>query len=208
MDQQLSKIKDQITKIETLRNVSEWGPEYQLWEKATGRLVKEVFGEDSLKLFKQQQTVTFSYLDDDYNHQQYQAELNKRKTILEGLLSDMEESKPTNSLPDSPKDVLKEIWRKEEALKENLLPTEEAQSLQLALLEHLEKTLAPDSLPGLRFRKMKSGKPQTWWSSNGYPTENPWPKFQPFLEKTSTGNRRVVCGVTFQRRRSAFIGRR
>lgn len=80
--------------------------------------------------------------------------------------------------------ILREIWQKEQALKENLLTTEEAQSLQKSLLEYLESILPADSIPGLRFRKLKAEKRfQTWWSTEqGYPTENPWNKIEPFLK--------------------------
>lgn len=182
MDEQLSKLKSQIAKIEDLKAVANWGPEYQLWEKTTSNLVREIFGDEGLKLFKQQATVTMSYLDDGYNERQYIKELNNRKTILEGL---MEEYSPTQGEPGKgPEDILKELWKKEQALKENLLTTVEAETLQKSLLAHLEKILPDDSIPGLRFRKLRAERRfQTWWSNtNGYPMEKPWDKIQPFLE--------------------------
>lgn len=183
MDEKLSKIKEQIIKIDALKGVSKWGPEYQLWERATEKLLKEVFGEEGLKLFKQQQTVTFSYIDEDYNWEQYFKELDKRKRILEGLLAEMEESQPKLDAEKKDKNILKEIWRKEQALKENLLTTKEAQDLHQGLLTHLNETLLSDSIPGLRFRKLQTGKPITWWSNkSGYPIDSSWSKFQPFLE--------------------------
>lgn len=186
MDEKLSKLKEQISKIDNLKNVAKWGPEYQLWMSKTEKLVGEVFGQEGLKLFQQQQTTTTSYIDDDFNVQQYMKELNNRKKVLEGLLAEMEEYKPQSETDDknSETNVIKEIWRKEQALKENLLLTPEAQAIQESLLAHLEKLLPKESIPGLRFRKLRAERQfQTWWTnSNGYPTDNPWTKIEPFLE--------------------------
>ena len=152
----------------------------------TEKLVGEIFGQEGLKLFQQQQTTTTSYIDDDFNVQQYIKELNNRKKVLEGLLAEMEEYKPQSEIDDkdSEANVIKEIWRKEQALKENLLLTPEAQAIQESLLAHLEKLLPKESIPGLRFRKLRAERRfQTWWTnSNGYPTDNPWTKIEPFLE--------------------------
>lgn len=183
MEEQLSKLKSQIQKIEVLKTFKEWGPEYQLWESATEKLASELFGQEGLKLLKGQSTVTFSYIDSDYNNQQYLKELDNKKKILEGLFEELKEEKEILQ-PPKEKNILKEIWRKEQALKENLLKTEEAQELQSTLLQYLEKELSLDSIPGLRFRKLKSERRfQTWWSTEGtgYPIESPWGKIEPFL---------------------------
>ena len=86
MDEKLSKLKEQISKIDNLKNVAKWGPEYQLWMSKTEKLVGEVFGQEGLKLFQQQQTTTTSYIDDDFNVQQYMKELNNRKKYWKGFL--------------------------------------------------------------------------------------------------------------------------
>lgn len=185
MDEKLSKLKIQIEKIESLKNTDKWGPEYQLWKKSTEDLVRDIFGDDGLKLFQQQRTTVTSYIDDHFNWQQYFKELDNRKKILVGLLADIEEYQPqNNNFSNMEKDILKEIWKKEQALKENLLITQEAQMLQGSLLKHLENILSPDSIPGLRFRKIKAERKfQTWWSNDqGYPVENPWEKIEPFLK--------------------------
>lgn len=80
------------------------------------------------------------------------------------------------------KEILKAIWRKEEALKQNLLPSSEAQLLYDAPIKHLGDTLNDDSIPTLKFKKMRAGKPDTWWtSSDGYPVNNPWARMEPYL---------------------------
>jgi len=186
MDEKLSKLKEQISKIEGLKNVARWGPEYQLWLNKTEKLVREIFGEEGLRLFQQQRTTVTSYIDESFNVRQYLEEIDNRKKVLDGLLVEMEEYKPQSDFDDKDSEVniLKELWRKEQALKENLLPTKEAQSIQEFLLAHLEKLLPKDSIPGLRFKKLRAERRfQTWWSnSNGYPVDNPWEKIQPFLE--------------------------
>ena len=63
MGEKFSKLKEQISKIENLKNVAEWGSEYQLWTNKTEKLVEEIFGEEASQLFKQQQTMTTSYID-------------------------------------------------------------------------------------------------------------------------------------------------
>lgn len=185
MNEKLSKLKDQISKIESLKSAPQWGPEFQLWERATKKLLKEIFGDEEVKLFEQQTTVTFSYIDEGYNQQQYFSELGKKKKILDALLAEMEEynSKNITEVKDET-NILKTIWKKEQALKENLLTTQEAEGLQKSLIAHIEKTLIPDSIPSLRFRKLQAERRfQTWWSdSNGYPVDKPWPMIEPFLE--------------------------
>lgn len=184
MDEKLSKLKEQISKIDELKNQTRWGPEYQLWMNKTEKLVAEIFGQEGLRLFQQQRTTTTSYIDENFNVRQYLKELDNRKKVLKGLLAEMEEYSP-QSVSDnqsSEVNVIKEIWRKEQALKENLLLTPEAQAIQESLLAHLEKLLPRDSVPGLRFRKLRAERRfQTWWTnSNGYPTDNPWTKIERF----------------------------
>lgn len=185
MDEKLTKLKNQISKIDSLINFHEWGAEFQLWERKTETLVRELFGEDGLKLFNKQQTMTVSYINSAFNRQQYLKELTNRKKILNGLLDELKESIPINiDKVETETNILKEIWKKEAALKENLLVTEEAQAIQKSLITSLEKTLSDDSVPGLRFKKLLAGnKLQTWWSdSNGYPIDNSWNKIEPFLD--------------------------
>ena len=186
MDEKLSKLNEQILKIDELKNVAKWGPEYQLWKNETEKLVEEIFGADGLKLFKQQNTTVISYIDESFNIRQYLEELDNRKKILEGFFAETKEYKSNSESNDknSEVDILKEIWHKEQALRENLLSTGEAESLQKSLLAHLENILPKDSIPGLRFKKLCSERRfQTWWSdNNGYPTDNSWDKMQPFLD--------------------------
>ncbi|MDP1706422.1 MAG: hypothetical protein Q8L36_01215 [bacterium] len=186
MDEKLSKLKEQVSKIRDLKDSTRWGPEYQLWINKTEKLVEEIFGAEYLKIFQQQRTTTTSYIDQGFNIRQYQKELDNRKKVLEGLLAEIEEYSPQSSSnnQNSEIDVIKEIWRKEQALKENLLLTPEVQSIQESLLTHLEKILSKDSIPGLRFRKLRAERRfQTWWTNeDGYPIDDPWGKIEPFLE--------------------------
>jgi hypothetical protein len=186
MDENLSKLKQQISKIDTLKDIENWGPEYQLWKEITTTLVIQVLGNQGLQLFEQQKTMSTSYTDDDFNRSQYLKELENRKRILNGLLSEITESKPITVVSEkTDKSVLKEIWSKESALRENLLNTSEVQILYDRLIQHLKVTLIMDSLPGLRFRKLQTVR-QTWWSTeNGYPYSAAWSSFQPYLDLLS-----------------------
>jgi len=129
MDEKLSKLKEQISKIDGLKNIAKWGPEYQLWMNKTEKLVGEIFGQEGLKLFQQQRTTTTSYIDESFNVRQYLKELENRKKVLEGLLAEMEEYNPQSGSENQSSEVniIREIWRKEQALKENLLLTQHRQ---------------------------------------------------------------------------------
>ena len=186
MDENLSKLKEQISKIEALKNIENWGPEYQLWDGVTEKLVRQIFGGEGLNLFKQQRTTVTSYIDEYFNRTQYLKELDNKKRIINGLLAGIKESTLKTNIEKTDKNILKEIWSKEEALKENLLKTDEAKILHDGLIVHLKDVLLPDSLPGLRFRKLQSGRSITWWSTNdGYPYPSAWSQFQPYLDLLS-----------------------
>ena len=91
---EISKLKQQIAKIEPLKKILPlWGPEFQLWKKATEKIVKNLFGNDGLELFEQQQNISFSAYEEE-NQEYYLEELDKRKRILEGLLAGSLESSP------------------------------------------------------------------------------------------------------------------
>lgn len=79
------------------------------------------------------------------------------------------------------KEVLKKIWQREEAIKENLLKMPEPKELWDELLKMLD-TLPSNSIHFLRYQKLKS-KMWTWYTdSRGYPSGNPWKDmFEPFL---------------------------
>ncbi len=82
------------------------------------------------------------------------------------------------------KQILKLIWSKEQALKENLLKTDEAEQVQKSLWDFLDKNLPSDSIVGLRYRKLREDKRWTWWSDmKGYPSGGSWNNMiKPFLK--------------------------
>lgn len=79
------------------------------------------------------------------------------------------------------KEILKKIWQKEQALKENVLKMPEPKELWDELLRMLD-TLPSESIHFLRYQKLKS-KMWTWYTdSRGYPSGSPWKDmFEPFL---------------------------
>ena len=181
-------MQEKIAEIETLKVCDRWGVEYKLWLQDTRKIIAELFEPDYVEIFDSLRTTTTSYIDSNYNQRQYEKELEKRRKFLETMLEKHakrpHDNDSTVESADNPVDALKEIWKREQHLKENLLTTAEAQQLQDRLLDLLEKTLKPDTTTGLRFRKIKTNKKLfSWWSdTNGYPIDNPWSKFQPFLD--------------------------
>lgn len=97
MDTKLLKLlQEQIDKIETLKTVERWGPEYQIWEDTTTKIVEDLFGKDYLALFKCSET--FVFLDDSFDQRQYLKELDKRKKLLEGFIQEKERLEGASSV--------------------------------------------------------------------------------------------------------------
>jgi len=85
MDARLLKLlKEQIEKIEQLKNSKNWGPEYQVWKDITAEIVKSLFGDDYLELFEHLDTPEL--LRTNYNYKWYYEELNKKKKLLEEFI--------------------------------------------------------------------------------------------------------------------------
>ncbi|HZX50173.1 MAG TPA: hypothetical protein VFE94_03455 [Candidatus Paceibacterota bacterium] len=93
-----SRLKEQIEKIELLKNAERWGSKYSLWEKTTERILQDSLHEDALKLFKQQGT-SFLKEDPEDSQKQYLQELDNRKQILEGLLAEAKEYRQNSIYP-------------------------------------------------------------------------------------------------------------
>lgn len=92
--EKLSRLKQQVAAIDSLKGAKQWGPEFQLWENATKKLVRDLFGDEGITLLQQQDTVSLSYIDDGFNHEQYHKELDNKKKILEGLLANASDYQP------------------------------------------------------------------------------------------------------------------
>jgi hypothetical protein len=80
------------------------------------------------------------------------------------------------------RDVLRKVWAKEPALRENLVPSDEVRKLHEDLIAHLDRVFTGESLPALRYRKMRSGRGTAWVILRGYPADDPWKRFAPYLE--------------------------
>lgn len=89
MDIRLLKLlKEQINKIDELKTIEQWGPEYKIWKDTTTKIVKDLFGKDYLKLFEHSDTSVFSYMDESFNQEQYLEELKRKKKLLEGFIQE------------------------------------------------------------------------------------------------------------------------
>lgn len=185
MDEKYTRLHILIANASQLSNYTNWGTEFQLWEKEIGSLLFELFGTDAKKMFEDQNTVTTSYIDDGYNRRQYLKEIDAKVKVASSYMNDKLFIGSDESYQNlDGKDILKEIWKKEEALKENLVPTSTAKALFDGLEKYLEKTLTNESMPALRFKKMKLQKGNmAWWADpHGYPIESPWKKFQDYTD--------------------------
>jgi len=88
MNEQLLKLlKEQIEKIEQLKNSEIWGPEYQIWKDTTVKIIEALFGKDYLKLFKQSDTLAL-LSDRSFNQGLYLKELDKKKKLLEEFIKE------------------------------------------------------------------------------------------------------------------------
>jgi uncharacterized protein (TIGR02391 family) len=91
MDTRLLKLlKEQINKIGALKNDKQWGPNYDIWKNTTSNLIRDLFGEEYLKLFNKQQAVVFSYTDESFNIRQYLEELDNKKQFIESAITEFE----------------------------------------------------------------------------------------------------------------------
>ncbi|MDR3547753.1 MAG: hypothetical protein P4M11_05725 [Candidatus Pacebacteria bacterium] len=107
----IQKIQTQLEKISSLESTSPYGTEYQLWDKAVETPIRNLFGDEAVKLFKQQESVIIP-LDHNEWKQQYIGDLGKKKHVLEEFLSNPQLYRKSRSKKDS---------RSTEPQQENLL---------------------------------------------------------------------------------------
>lgn len=81
------KIESEMEQVAFLETEAPYGTEYQLWEKRLEGPIRHLFGEDGLKLFKQQTSVVIPR-DEEVWKRQYINDLRKKKRALEGMLAD------------------------------------------------------------------------------------------------------------------------
>lgn len=99
MDERLLKLlKEQLIKLDGLRDVERWGPEYQIWKNTTSKIVRDLFGAEYLRLFEQQETRTFSYIDESYNQRQYLEELESMKRFLTSAIDEFQRLENNSAL--------------------------------------------------------------------------------------------------------------
>lgn len=91
MDIRLLKIlKEQIEKIEPLKNEEKWGPRYKIWKSTTTKVIEDLFGEEYLSLFKDTSSLkTYSY-DQRENQLRYVRTLEELSDLLTGFIEEKE----------------------------------------------------------------------------------------------------------------------
>jgi hypothetical protein len=87
MNKEIEKLKVKIEEIDGLKSERAWGVKFRLWLNLTEKLVKKIFGDEGLKLFNQQGSVVLT-------DEAYIQELDSRKEMLNGLLSNQNEYQP------------------------------------------------------------------------------------------------------------------
>ena len=91
MNKEIGKLRAKIEEIEGLKAEPAWGAKFQLWLDLTKKLVKKIFGDEGFKLFNKQGSVVLT-------DEAYIQELDSRKEMLNGLLSNKDEYKPKEKL--------------------------------------------------------------------------------------------------------------
>jgi len=94
----LKLLREQIEKIESLKAVDLWGPEYQIWKNTTSKLIKSLFGDEYLKLFENQEAGVF-YENEEVNRQLYLEELEKCKKFLQAAIKEKNRLGDNSSFP-------------------------------------------------------------------------------------------------------------
>lgn len=100
MDTRLLKLlKEQIKKIEELKGLKRWGPEYKIWEDTTSKIVQDLFGGEYLALFKETIDVrVVSMVNQALNQQRYVEALEKAERLLEGFIQERERLESVSSV--------------------------------------------------------------------------------------------------------------
>lgn len=99
MDTHLLKLlKEQIGKVESLKPAGRRGPDYTIWENTTKNLVKQLFGDEYLRLYDRQRPNVSSYIDSSFNVRQFIKELDDKKSFLESAILEFERLESDSAL--------------------------------------------------------------------------------------------------------------
>lgn len=99
MDTRLVKLlKEQIQKVESLKDLERWGPHYDIWESTTKNIVHQLFGNEYVKLYDKQRPGSFSMIDHSFNQHQYLKELEDKKQFLESAIGEFERLESDSAL--------------------------------------------------------------------------------------------------------------
>ena len=94
---QIRILKEQIDEIDNLKSRVAYGPEFRIWEATTLKLIRKLFDEPHIDLFK---TSAPRKMPSSPRHQQqlYVKDLNERRVLLEGFLSEVKRFKETREV--------------------------------------------------------------------------------------------------------------
>lgn len=87
-DERTGKLQAKIDEMEDLKSHESWGAKYKIWNNLVEKLLEKDFGEEALRLFKQQTSV-------DISDEGFVYEVDQRKILLESFLANADEYKPT-----------------------------------------------------------------------------------------------------------------
>lgn len=94
---QIKILKEQIDEIDNLKSHVAYGPEFRIWQTTTLKLIKKLFDEPYVDLFKMSGPRKMAR-NPQHQQQLYVKDLNERKVLLEGFLSEAERFKETREV--------------------------------------------------------------------------------------------------------------
>lgn len=89
LNKAIELLKEQIQKIETIKNPPGFNPQYKIWENTTKKILNEAFSPEYLKIFENAGPHERAMSDRHY-YTMYLQTLNEQKELLEGFIQEHE----------------------------------------------------------------------------------------------------------------------
>jgi uncharacterized protein (TIGR02391 family) len=90
MGEAIRILKEQIGKIEELQQAPSYGPEFQIWNNTTGKILQEAFSPDYVSMFKGAGGGLRVVMNAQERHRGYIRTLEEKKRMLEGIIKEHE----------------------------------------------------------------------------------------------------------------------